>query len=154
MTARAATRALVAVDGSDFSLHAARRGLQLLGSDVEPTILFVARASSPALAATENAPLAAVAIEEITEEEIDRARSEVSAAAQSLGVGGKGRVESGVPGPTICAVAERERFDVIVIGSHGAGWMKRLVVGSVSHHVVHHATCPVLVVRDAAHDKH
>jgi nucleotide-binding universal stress UspA family protein len=36
--------------------------------------------------------------------------------------------------------------DLVVIGSRGLGGFKRLMLGSVSDQVVHHATCPVLVV--------
>lgn len=60
------------------------------------------------------------------------------------------RVVHGDPGTVICRIAEDEAFDLIVVGSHGSGFIKRVLLGSVSHHVLHHAPCPVLVVREGA----
>lgn len=37
--------------------------------------------------------------------------------------------------------------DLLVVGSRGAGGFSRLVLGSVSTAMVHHADCPVVVVR-------
>ncbi|MGZ6696495.1 MAG: universal stress protein, partial [Solirubrobacteraceae bacterium] len=51
----------------------------------------------------------------------------------------------------ICAVAASHHARLIVIGAHGWGPVKRLVHGSVSTGVMHHAACPVLVVPPAAH---
>ncbi|MGH7353641.1 MAG: universal stress protein, partial [Candidatus Rokuibacteriota bacterium] len=42
--------------------------------------------------------------------------------------------------------------DLIVVGARGLGALARLVLGSVSEHVVHHAPCAVLVVRERGGD--
>jgi nucleotide-binding universal stress UspA family protein len=53
----------------------------------------------------------------------------------------------GFPGDEICRAAEDRDAKLIVIGSHGWGPLRRLLFGSVSNDVLHHAPCPVLVVR-------
>jgi nucleotide-binding universal stress UspA family protein len=44
-------------------------------------------------------------------------------------------------------VQESTGADLLVVGSRGLGGFRTLLLGSVSQHVVHHATCPVLIVR-------
>jgi nucleotide-binding universal stress UspA family protein len=38
--------------------------------------------------------------------------------------------------------------DLLVVGSHGHGGFMRALLGSVGQHCVHHATCPVVVIRE------
>src|SRR5436190_14198443 len=47
----------------------------------------------------------------------------------------------------IIETAEEMHADLIVIGSHGYKAWERMLLGSVSNSVVHHAPCSVLVVR-------
>lgn len=54
----------------------------------------------------------------------------------------------GSPESRIVITAEEFGADLIVVGSHGYNTWERLLLGSVSDSVVHHAPCSVLVVRD------
>lgn len=40
--------------------------------------------------------------------------------------------------------------DLLVVGSRGHGSFVEALLGSVSQHIVHHALCPVVVIRDSA----
>ena len=49
--------------------------------------------------------------------------------------------------PAESLVAEAEGADLVVVGSRGRGGLTSALLGSVSGHVVHHAGCPVVVVK-------
>ncbi|HMQ03965.1 MAG TPA: universal stress protein [Pyrinomonadaceae bacterium] len=53
----------------------------------------------------------------------------------------------GSPDSRIVETAEEWGANLIVVGSHGYSRWERLLLGSVSSSVVHHAPCSVLVVR-------
>jgi universal stress protein A len=53
----------------------------------------------------------------------------------------------GSPGPAIRDVAERQRADLVVMGTHGRSGMAHLLLGSVAEKVIRQASCPVLTVR-------
>ncbi|KAL2536932.1 Adenine nucleotide alpha hydrolase-like superfamily protein [Forsythia ovata] len=56
-------------------------------------------------------------------------------------------VEHGDPRDMICQVAERLNVDMLVLGSHGYGLIKRAFLGSVSNHCAQNVKCPVLIVK-------
>ena len=67
---------------------------------------------------------------------------------ESGGTVEEAHLEMGIPpGWAIVHLGEELGAGVVVVGSRGRGPMKRAVMGSVSSSVVHHAHCPVLVVR-------
>ena len=53
----------------------------------------------------------------------------------------------GHPSKAILETAEKENFDLIIMGSHGPGGIKRFILGSVADRVCSHAPCPVFIVR-------
>jgi nucleotide-binding universal stress UspA family protein len=53
---------------------------------------------------------------------------------------------SGAPGDQIVHRAQERRADLIVLGTHGWSGLVRWMLGSVAHHVIQAAPCPVLTV--------
>jgi nucleotide-binding universal stress UspA family protein len=48
--------------------------------------------------------------------------------------------------PTVELLKAAEGADMIVVGSRGGGGFAKLMLGSVSTQIVHHAHCPVVVI--------
>ena len=59
------------------------------------------------------------------------------------------QVSMGAPDQVLIETAEEWKADLIVVGSHGRGFWGRMLLGSVTDSLVHHAPCSVLVVRKA-----
>lgn len=142
-------RALIATDGSEIAVDAARRCVDVLAFPVEVTLLFVLTSVSGDEAGGFEGPVE-------TPEEMERAQDQAeaeealerTAAVLPPSVAVERRVEVGDAGAIICAVAEHNAVDVVVVGSHGRGIIGRIVhLGSGSEYVMRHAPCPVLVVR-------
>ena len=78
---------------------------------------------------------------------LDDAAADLNAAFAGRNVAVSSEVEFGSPDSRIVETAESRGSDMIVIGSHGYNRWERLLLGSVSNSVVHHAHCTVMVVR-------
>jgi nucleotide-binding universal stress UspA family protein len=52
----------------------------------------------------------------------------------------------GDPAFAILEQAKASQSDLIMMGTHGRGGLSRFLMGSVSHSVLHQASCPVLIV--------
>jgi nucleotide-binding universal stress UspA family protein len=51
--------------------------------------------------------------------------------------------------PAAVLLQAADDADLVVVGSRGLGGFKGLVLGSTSHHLAHHATCPLVVLPPA-----
>jgi nucleotide-binding universal stress UspA family protein len=67
----------------------------------------------------------------------------------ALKLKGTVRKEQGAIAPVILKRAPK-RDGLLVVGSKGLDALDRFMLGSVSTNLIHHATCPVLVVKDEA----
>jgi nucleotide-binding universal stress UspA family protein len=57
------------------------------------------------------------------------------------------RIVQGTPVRAIIDAVTRERFDLIVMGTHGRTGVGRVVLGSIAEQVMRRAPCPVLTIK-------
>jgi len=80
-------------------------------------------------------------IEKVTQQLVDEA---LAGRDDASGLQVTVRAVSGLPADEL--IKASADADLLVVGARGAGGFARLVIGSVSEQVVHHALCPVVVV--------
>ena len=147
-------KVLIAVDDDTESEDAVRFARDALPADAQVIVLNVAQYAVTAsgtvgsfvMGSYGDAMLTTETQERLAEQADAEARRTAEQASKML-EHAETRVATGDAGPTICAIAEQEAVDLVVLGTHDRGRFSRLWFGSVSDHVVHHAPCSVLVVR-------
>ncbi len=78
---------------------------------------------------------------------LEKARQNLEAAVVNSKILISSEVLIGSPESRIVETAEEFKADLIIVGSHGYNSWERLLLGSVSDSVIHHAPCSVFVVR-------
>lgn len=136
-------RVLIATEGH-VDGRRLRDWLQSHPFAVKPELVIVSVVPIPFL----GDPLLASGYAAWSDEVGSAAERHVQEMAQALGsvypIAGT-QVLKGDPADQIIAAAEQAQL--IMIGSHGRKGMERFLLGSVSSAVLHHARCPVLVIR-------
>jgi len=131
---------LVAVDGSpDAELALAAAVLAVQRAHARLTIVTVAEDVTRRPGALAFDPLLQQRVDEGAEEHLQEA---VEAVPADIPV--RKLLRRGRPGPEIVAAATEGGHDAIFLGARGVGRVGALV-GSVSHHVLHHAPMTVFV---------
>lgn len=85
--------------------------------------------------------------------EIEDAERDLAGAAEQLrsrGITVRTEIVSGEPQEVIVQQAAKLRPDLIAMATHGHGWAKRVVLGSVADHVRHNSDVPLLLIKGAA----
>ncbi|AYC30395.1 universal stress protein [Paenisporosarcina cavernae] len=134
---------LVAVDGSDHSKRAATHAVYLAehteGSHV--TLLYV----------LDYDKTLAPHLQQMTSDDLHEDRKSKIEPIRSLfidkGVQCDIRLLHGEAGPVIVEHANKESYDVVVIGSRGLNTLQEMVLGSVSHKVAKRVHAPVLLIK-------
>ncbi len=143
---------LVATDGSESAIEAARRSMDLLRPGAHVALVAV-------IPEYEDPMDDAGGIEgpDITYKQADKDWKRVTAEGQAaldrtasvLGTEAEVRLvpDDEKAGIAIVRVANEMNADVLVVGSSSKRWLSRLFGDSVSDYVAHHAPCPVLLIR-------
>jgi nucleotide-binding universal stress UspA family protein len=137
---------LLAVDGSSYTkkmLAYLVTHLEMMGSEAEFTAINV------------QLPLPLRAARAAGKEMVDRFHEDAFTATMAPiqkffgkhGLKLATKMVIGNPGDEIAALAKKGKFGLVVIGSHGHGSVKSLVLGSVAQRVLASCAVPVLIVR-------
>jgi len=142
---------LVAVDGSPLSDKAAEEAVRFaagIPSQFKSKVYgLLVLPNAPRSTFTDFVPNRPITEQEQWAELKERIFFVIEKIAGEMGVPLETAVVYGDPAQELLHFAEKEEIDVIVIGSTGKGFLKRKLLGSVSHKVVRDAKCSVYVVR-------
>jgi nucleotide-binding universal stress UspA family protein len=136
-------KVLVATDGSEHSMKAVQRGLELAEKEgAQVTLMSVAYYGADYL--TGMPPNIRDKLEDEAREALKKAKALFD--AKNLPV--ETVLQAGlVPANLIIIKAQEDKFDRIIIGSTGLNALEKIVMGSTAAKVVAHAPCEVTVVR-------
>jgi nucleotide-binding universal stress UspA family protein len=137
---------LLAVDGSQISLRAAKFVAKLAKQLAEPPDVILFNADPPLMQAV----AIKLGLQAATKYHADNGVYAIKGARAVLKrahVGFNEKLVVSEAAPGIIKVATTGRCDLIVMGSHGHGALKNLFVGSVTAKVIAQSNIPVVVAR-------
>jgi len=142
---------LVAIDGSPMSDKAAEEAVRLaagIPSQLKSQVYgLLVLPNAPRNTFTDFVPAKPITEQDKWAELKERIFYVIEKLAHEAGVPLEIAVVYGDPVEELLRYAEHHEIDVIVIGSTGKGFLKRKLLGSVSHKVVRDARCSVYVIR-------
>jgi len=134
---------LLAVDGSEHAIHAARVAAELAECHKAMLTLVAVYDPVPPYLGEPNFRI-------ILDAQLRESEKNIANALEILGdLPGEVQTEvlQGPPAEAILEIAKNRECDLIVMGSRGLGQLTGLLLGSQSQKVVQHAECPVLIVK-------
>jgi nucleotide-binding universal stress UspA family protein len=144
---------LVPSDGSDTSRKAARYayGLAALSGGTVTLLNVINRDAfigRPTMPSTETPTHIVEPLEDYLRQAAEKEMRELEKLAEQKGIKTNLVIRYGHPVEEIVREAERERADLIVMGSHGKSTLAAALLGSVTSGVIHQDTkIPVLIIR-------
>ena len=136
-------RILIPIDGSVYSDAAIEKATELAkmaGSEL--TLFFVIDSSIYTHTAASSSLSNLEHILKMEMEEVLKAGEEK---VKDAGLTCKTRWSEGIPGREICEISGD--YDLIIMGTAGRTGIKKMILGSVTQHVVACAKCPVMAVK-------
>ena len=138
---------LVAVDGSQASLHAVRHALQLVSQGLRADIVL-ATVQEPTYGYERVLPPSDDVLERLSGTVGTRALAGAESVLAESGLPYERKIGSGEAVPTLVEIAERHGCDKIVMGARGLGALRGALLGSVSQGVLQKAKVPVTIVKE------
>jgi len=138
---------IVGIDGSDRSRRALEWAINEAAVRQAPLTVFTVHQA--VASAWTGAPVASPGDQELISQARTLAQRETDAALEKRAAGSRPasvtvQAVNGLPTEALLQAAAHA--DLLVVGSRGAGGFKRLLLGSVSTQVTHHAQCPVVII--------
>jgi nucleotide-binding universal stress UspA family protein len=134
---------LLAADGSSHSLRAAEKAIEMAKSfrESKVDVMYVVDGNTSKQDVLNS--WNSMGIEKKRREKMNF----IEKKAQKSGINYEIMIIRGEPGPKIVEFANKNDYDLVVIGSRGLNMMQEMVLGSVSHKVAKRVLCPVLIVK-------
>jgi nucleotide-binding universal stress UspA family protein len=136
---------IVGIDGSDHSKNALEWAMKEAAIRHAPLTVIIVH---PVIAGFSGLAVAYPTDDALLDQARATAREAVDKTlAQLDGPGPEAVTVQGVSGfPAEVLITAGRDADMLVVGSRGSGGFSRLLLGSVSSQVTHHARCPVVVI--------
>jgi len=138
---------LLPVDGSANSQHAVEYAINIVASLKETPQLLLLNVQWNVSAGNVKLFIDQEAINDNYREQGMAALKVARAALDAAGLPYKYHISVGTPAEAIAQYAHEQDVDQIVMGRHGQGAVKTLLLGSVVNKILHLAECPVLLVK-------
>jgi len=139
------TNLLVAIDGSDASQRALVQAVdEAIAWKARLHIIYVVETGLFSSLPSDNT---VEIMYRVLEKEGESVLEKAKIYATGKGVTAITHMKQGHAGSEVVTLAEREKTDLIIVGSHGKSQTDRLLIGSVSSFVVSHSKTSTLVVR-------
>lgn len=139
---------LLPLDGSEHALAAVRHAIRLVDDGLSAELVLT----------NVQAPAYLYEMVMATPDAIGRATGAAAASALDVGralldqadIAYEVELATGEPVPMLLELIERLQCDAVIMGSHGHGALRAVLLGSVSHGLLQQSPVPVTVVRPVA----